>query len=141
MTAFPAPIFTKFINAQQNYIQISYNKFHPNQKMNVENVDWNSFKPIYYILHVLIFTKLTHTTNFREHLLHWILSKWWQKMDNTQTKIDLWLHWSIAFTVCILTNQNWSMALHRDFWHKTSPNQSTLMESSSRNSSVPLHKL
>jgi hypothetical protein len=34
---FPVLIFTKLINAQQWYVQISYNKFYPNWTVNLAN--------------------------------------------------------------------------------------------------------
>jgi hypothetical protein len=34
-TTFPAPMFVKFINAQQHYVQISYTDVHPNRTINV----------------------------------------------------------------------------------------------------------
>jgi hypothetical protein len=44
--AFPVTIFIKTTNAQQHYVPVPYNEFHPNQTINVESTDTNSFTPI-----------------------------------------------------------------------------------------------
>jgi hypothetical protein len=41
--AFPAPVFMKFTNAEQHYVQIPYTEFHPDQITNAQSMAANSF--------------------------------------------------------------------------------------------------
>ena len=61
---FPELIFTKLLNVEQYYVQISYTEFHPNRKINIESKDINSFvalsEPLVSLTQFSLNSKLPH---------------------------------------------------------------------------------
>jgi len=76
--ALPPQIFTTLTNTKKYYVKIHFSTLQPNRRINVENVDLNSFN--YYLSYntvhtAQIFTIPCHWVRFIGYLLYRIISK------------------------------------------------------------------